>query len=146
MKGFLGITVITRVSGLASAFSPNYLAPFFAYCLVGRCRIGLLTTWFLKLVHATNRGIWMIIFSAFWSLGTIFKTTQAWVQTPASSLVNNYSVICFSHKRHSNPPYCVHNFNYIFFLFFKKKITVLGHKKEPEKKLRHVHKTQKFNI
>lgn len=36
MKGFLVITIITRVSGLASAFSPNYLVPFFAYCLLRR--------------------------------------------------------------------------------------------------------------
>lgn len=85
-KGFLGAAIITSGAGFLSAFSPNYITLLILRCFVG---IGLgcghvYTSWFLEFVPTPNRGLWMVVFSSFWTVGTIFEASLAWIIMPIS--------------------------------------------------------------
>ncbi|XP_022723469.1 organic cation/carnitine transporter 7-like [Durio zibethinus] len=83
-KGFLSITVVTSGAGLLSTFSPNYLSLVIIRGFVGFGLGGgsVFLSWFLEFVPASNRGTWMIIFSTFWTFGSIFEASLAWIVMP----------------------------------------------------------------
>ncbi|KAD3068173.1 hypothetical protein E3N88_36053 [Mikania micrantha] len=83
-KGLLSIAIVTSGASVLSAFSPNYVSLVILRCIGG---IGLgggptYNSWFLEFVPAPSRGIWMVIFATFWTVGTIVEASLAWIIMP----------------------------------------------------------------
>ncbi|CAL1408622.1 unnamed protein product [Linum trigynum] len=83
-KGFFSITMITSGAGLISSFSPNYLSLVILRGLVGFGLGGghVFLSWFLEFVPASHRGMWMVVFTTFWTVGTVFEALLAWAVLP----------------------------------------------------------------
>ncbi|KAL8095498.1 organic cation/carnitine transporter 7-like isoform X1 [Apium graveolens] len=82
--GLLSVALVTSGAGLLSAFSPNYIILIILRFLVG---VGLgggpvYTSWFLEFVPVPNRGVWMVVFSTFWTVGTIMEASLGWLIMP----------------------------------------------------------------
>ncbi|XP_057813177.1 organic cation/carnitine transporter 7 isoform X2 [Cryptomeria japonica] len=82
--GFFATAVVTFGAGFFGTFSPNYLVLVASRCLVGLGIGGgpVLSSWFLEFIPMANRGFWMVIFSAFWTFGTILEALIAWIVMP----------------------------------------------------------------
>ncbi|XP_047091915.1 organic cation/carnitine transporter 7-like [Lolium rigidum] len=98
--GLLFSTLFTTGMGFMSALSPNYLCLMALRFLVGVGVGGghVFSSWFLEFVPAQNRGTWMIVFSFFWTLGTVLEASLAWVVIAALSwrwLLAFTAVPCF---------------------------------------------------
>ncbi|PUZ37868.1 hypothetical protein GQ55_9G153700 [Panicum hallii var. hallii] len=80
-------TLLTSGLGFLSALSPNYFCllalRFFVGIGVGSGHV--FSSWFLEFVPAGNRGTWMVIFSFFWTIGTVLEASLAWVVLSALS-------------------------------------------------------------
>ncbi|XP_065047859.1 organic cation/carnitine transporter 7-like isoform X1 [Musa acuminata AAA Group] len=113
--GFLFTALITSVAGFLSSFAPNYWSLIFLRFIVG---IGLgggpvLASWFLEFIPSPHRGKWMVIFSAFWTIGTIFEASLAWAIMPrfgwrwllASSSLPSFLLLLFYAATPESPRY-----------------------------------------
>lgn len=83
-RGFLITAMITSGAGFLSAISPNYTVLIILRGLVGAGLGGgpVLASWFLEFIPAAYRGRWMVVFSGFWTLGTVLEALLAWVVMP----------------------------------------------------------------
>ncbi|XP_057497226.1 organic cation/carnitine transporter 7-like isoform X1 [Actinidia eriantha] len=83
-QGLLSIATVTTGAGFLSTFSPNYVSLVIFRCLVGFGLGGgpVYSSWFLEFVPSPKRGTWMVIFSTFWTLGTVLEASLAWIIMP----------------------------------------------------------------
>lgn len=79
--GLLSVAVVTSIFAFLSAVSPNYVSMIVFRMVVGFGLGGgpVYSTWFLEFVPVQSRGIWMVIFSTSWTVGTILEASLAWV-------------------------------------------------------------------
>lgn len=114
-KGLLGSTILTSIAGLMSTFSPNYTYLVILRFLVGIGLAGgpVFSSWFLEFVPSSNRGMWMVVFSTFWTFGTIFEASLAWIVMPrmswrwllAFSSLPSIALLLFYHLAPESPRY-----------------------------------------
>uniref|UniRef100_A0A0V0HDK7 Putative ovule protein n=1 Tax=Solanum chacoense TaxID=4108 RepID=A0A0V0HDK7_SOLCH len=80
-KGLLSIAIVSAVCAALSTFSPNYnwLLAVRMMVGVGVGGVPVYGSWFLEFVPSQNRGMWTIICSGFWTIGTIIEALLALV-------------------------------------------------------------------
>ncbi|KAK4713851.1 hypothetical protein R3W88_019758 [Solanum pinnatisectum] len=83
-KSLLIVAIVTTVSAFLSSFSPNYISLLILRMLVGTGLGGgpVYGSWFLEFVPSRNRGMWMVIYSTFWTIGTILEALLAMIIMP----------------------------------------------------------------
>ncbi|CAA2969717.1 organic cation carnitine transporter 7-like [Olea europaea subsp. europaea] len=99
--GLLSVAAVTSLFALLSAFAPNYISLVVCRTVAGIGLGGgpLYSAWFLEFVPVQNRGIWMVVFSSFWTIGTILEAALAWTVMPRLGwrwLLALSSVPCFA--------------------------------------------------
>lgn len=75
------MATVTAVSGLMSAFSPNYASLLITRCVtgVGLGGMHIYGSWFIEFVPAPNRGAWMLALGSTWTIGVLLEVALAWV-------------------------------------------------------------------
>ncbi|KAK4713838.1 hypothetical protein R3W88_019745 [Solanum pinnatisectum] len=83
-KGLLSIEIVSAVCAALSTFSPNYNSLLAVRMMVGVGVGGVPVygSWFLEFVPSQNRGMWTIICSGFWTIGTILEALLALMIMP----------------------------------------------------------------
>ncbi|KAK3019717.1 hypothetical protein RJ639_003153 [Escallonia herrerae] len=76
-KGLLSIAIVTTAAALFSAF-PETIYHFRHWFRWWACVLIL----FSRICPAPHRGTWMVIFSTFWTVGTILEALLAWIVMP----------------------------------------------------------------
>ncbi|XP_055823726.1 organic cation/carnitine transporter 7-like [Solanum dulcamara] len=78
-NSLLSIAIVTAVCAALSTFSPNY-----NWLLAVRMMVGfgvgggpVYGSWFLEFMPSQNRGMWMILCTGFWTIGTILEALLA---------------------------------------------------------------------
>ncbi|XP_015082253.1 organic cation/carnitine transporter 7-like [Solanum pennellii] len=83
-KGLLSIALVTAVCAILSIFSPNYNWLLAVRMMVGFGAGGGLVygSWFLEFVPSEYRGMWMMMYAGFWTMGTILEALLALMIMP----------------------------------------------------------------
>ncbi|XP_055824651.1 organic cation/carnitine transporter 7-like [Solanum dulcamara] len=83
-KGLFCIAIVTSSCATLSTFSPNYNWLLAVRMVVGFGAGGgpVYGSWFLEFVPSQNRGMWMIIYAGFWTIGTILEALLAMLIMP----------------------------------------------------------------
>ncbi|XP_009800311.1 organic cation/carnitine transporter 7-like [Nicotiana sylvestris] len=83
-NGLLRIAIVTAVPAVLTTFCPNYIW-FLALRMMVGFGVGggyVYGSWLLEFVPSKNRGMWMIIYYAYWTIGTILEALLAMVIMP----------------------------------------------------------------
>ncbi|XP_017214777.1 organic cation/carnitine transporter 7-like isoform X2 [Daucus carota subsp. sativus] len=139
--GLLSVALVTSGAGLLSAFSPNYIILVILRFLVG---VGLgggpvYTSWFLEFVPVPNRGVWMVVFSTFWTVGTIIEASLGWLIMPrlgwrwllALSSVPAFAALLFYGLTPESPKYLCINGQTTEALNIMRKVAAVNQKELP---------------
>ncbi|PIN03605.1 hypothetical protein CDL12_23867 [Handroanthus impetiginosus] len=79
--GIRGVGIIMYGAGFLSAFSPDYKSLVVLRFLLGFGAAGghIFSSWFLEFIPTSNRGSWVLVLSAFWTIGELLEASIAWV-------------------------------------------------------------------
>ncbi|GFQ06268.1 organic cation/carnitine transporter 7 [Phtheirospermum japonicum] len=82
--GLVSVAVVTSIFAFVSALAPNYILLVVCRMIVG---IGLgggpvYAAWYIEFVPVQNRGVCMVIYSTFWTIGSILEALLAWIVMP----------------------------------------------------------------
>ncbi|CAI9098981.1 OLC1v1035723C1 [Oldenlandia corymbosa var. corymbosa] len=96
-KGFISVATVVAVTGICSAFSPNYVSLLVSRCLLGFGVGGghVFAAWFLEFIPTHSRGAWAFALASFWSFGTILEASLVWIIMPRFGWRWLIAVSCF---------------------------------------------------
>lgn len=106
-KGIVGSVMVIVAAGIFSAFSPNYTFLIILGCCLGFGVGGgqVFSLWYLEFVPTQNRGKWMILYSSFWTFGSVIEASLGWVSNKKTNeLEQTLFANCLSQFLSSN--YC----------------------------------------
>lgn len=86
-KGIVGSVMVIVAAGIFGAFSPNYTLLIILGCFLGFGVGGgqVFSLWYLEFVPTQNRGKWMILYSSFWTFGSVIEAALGWIIMPRLS-------------------------------------------------------------
>ncbi|XP_060189632.1 organic cation/carnitine transporter 7-like [Lycium barbarum] len=83
-KGLLSVAIVIALSAALSGSAPNYSSLLALRMMVGFGTGGRVVygSWFFEFVPSQNRGVWTIIGTGFWTIGTILEALLALMLMP----------------------------------------------------------------